>query len=179
MKDEYLAILGLGSNVGERESWLRQAVTCLQEIAGLSDVRVSSLYESVALLPPDAPADWDKPYYNVVISGNTLYSPRQLLEIVQKIETMLGREEDHRYWSPRIIDIDILAYGSEIVNEDDLVIPHRFLGQRVFTLLPLLEILPVWRFPIGSEMAGKTASQAYDELPILDKQNINKIENLW
>ena len=139
-------ILGLGSNLGNRQDNLRSAVYALSEY--VKHIRESRIIESKALLPENAPKDWDKPYFNMAIIGETKLLPQDLLLVVKAIEKTMGRE-DAQQWSPRVIDIDILAYGNEVVNEPNLVIPHSELMNRDFALKPLLELAPDWRHPLS------------------------------
>lgn len=140
-------ILGLGSNVGDRVGFLDQAVERLESCGALTNPRRSALYESDALLPENAPEDWDRPYYNTAIRGETKLSPHELLAAIKDIESSLGREEEHLRWSPRTIDIDILAYGDEHIHDSQLTIPHIGLQDRPFALLPLLDVFPEWKQP--------------------------------
>lgn len=137
-------ILGLGSNVGNRAEYLRLAICELAKF--IEDIKSSSILESEALLPENAPDTWNMPYLNMAIVGNTHLSPREVLTKIKEIEQMLGREKIG-HWSPRTIDIDILAMGNLMVNEPDLIIPHKELLHRDFALKPLLELVPDWKYP--------------------------------
>ena len=141
---EFEVILGLGSNVGDRAENLRAAICALA--LHLKNIRESTVLESAALLPENAPIDWDMPYLNMAIAGKTTLSPRELLSTIKEIEQKLGREKIG-HWSPRNIDIDILAFGDLQVDESDLTIPHKELLNRDFALKPLLELAPDWVHP--------------------------------
>lgn len=169
-------ILGLGSNVGNRRAQLGAAVAGLAEYVG--DMRVSSIYESAALLPEGAPPEWNMNFYNMAVAGMANLSPRELLKAVKQIEKNLGRNKTG-HWSPREIDIDILAMGNLIVNEPDLSIPHPELLKRDFALVPLAEIAPGWVHPL----AGKTAKDlcrpfAASGLKLLKKPVLLGIANI-
>jgi len=140
--------LSLGSNVGEREAQLRQAVQRL-EAAGVQVVRTSSVYET-------EPQDMrEQPWFlNLVLEVETSLSPAQLLAQIREIEESMGRMRDMPK-GPRRIDIDILLYGESIVETDDLQIPHPRLAQRRFVLEPLAELAPDLRHP----QSGKTVSE--------------------
>lgn len=130
-RDVYLS---LGSNLGDREDHLRTAGDLLKQRIEISGV--SSLYETDPVGVTDQP-----PFLNLVIRGITELSPRELLEFVKGIERDVGRRPTFR-WGPRVVDIDILMLGDEVIEEPDLVIPHRELTKRAFVLLPLTEIAP-------------------------------------
>ena len=147
-------ILGLGSNVGERKFFLRAAILLLQERQVIAQLQESTINEVAALLPAGAPQDWDLPYLNMAVAGDTTLSPVKLLEAIKQIELDLGRPPSER-WAPRVIDIDILAFGSLSYRADQLTIPHPSLCSREWALGPLVELWPSWRHPhsgmLGSE----------------------------
>lgn len=150
-----MVILGLGCNVGDRLSNLRQAFAHLQQLPDLTLMQVSPVYESDPLLPDKAPHDWDLPYLNLAISYQTKLSPQELLVKLKEIEAIMGRAV-HLTWSPRIIDIDILAWDALVLHEDNLIIPHPDLIERPFALFPLADIAPDWRYCVpGSYNTGK------------------------
>ena len=133
------AYLGLGSNLGDREALLRQAIQRLRahgEVAA-----VSGIYESPALLPKDAPTSWDIPYLNQVLALDSTLDADELLQAIQQIEADLGRKR-HARWAPRSMDIDILLYGNKAVASEAITIPHPHMHLRDFVLLPLAEIAP-------------------------------------
>ncbi len=141
-------ILGLGSNLGDRTANLQAAILAMGEF--LQDIRSSSIMETAALLPENAPETWDLPFYNMAIAGKTSLSPRELLVRIKEVEQKLGRNKIG-HWSPRTIDIDILAMlenGKNLrVNDVDLIVPHPELLNRDFALKPLLELVPEWKYP--------------------------------
>ena len=135
-----LVHLGLGSNLGDRKEFLSMAYNHLCSEA-IREFRASSIYESDPLLKMRQPK-----YFNMVICGLTVLSPPELLKKCQQIEISLGRIRRER-WGPRVIDIDILSYGSRIIDIDDLVIPHPEIENRSFVLMPMLELSPEWLHP--------------------------------
>ncbi|WP_119327962.1 dihydropteroate synthase [Cysteiniphilum halobium] len=139
-------VLGLGSNVGHKLSNLRQAVDLITKHVGQVQ-EVSPIYQSKALLPPNAPSTWDIDYYNLAILVQTDLDPEALLNEIKGIETKLGRDPDHAFWSPREIDIDILCCANLIYQSDYLTIPHKELLKRNFALKPLLDVYPCWHHP--------------------------------
>lgn len=131
------AYIGIGSNVGDRPGFCRQAVRALDSADAIRVTRVSSLYETAPVGGPP-----QRSFINVVAKIETQMEPRALLESCKRIEHRLGREPSDIRWGPRVVDLDILLYGSEKVSEPDLEIPHARLKERRFALIPLLEIDP-------------------------------------
>ena len=129
-----IAYLSLGSNMGDRESHLSQALADLDEAVEI--VKVSSLYETL----PWGEMNQDN-FYNIVVEIKTNLPPTDLLRLCQKIENNHGRERKEK-WGPRTIDIDILLYGEDKVSKLDLQIPHPYMNDRDFVIIPLTEINP-------------------------------------
>lgn len=158
-----LVVLGLGSNLGDRLGYLSAAIAELKPIF-LGEVKPSPVYESPALLKPSAPEEWNIPFYNMVIAGKCAFTPVELLKKAKEIEAALGREDRGR-WSPREIDIDILAVEEEVIEMNALYIPHPGLLQRDFAYLPFVDILPDWHYPVSGEHCGKTIKEIAAGLP--------------
>ena len=135
-----LVHLGLGSNLGDRKEFLTIACKHLRSEA-IMEFRASSVYESEPLLKMPQPK-----YFNMVVCGLTVLSPQELIKKCQQIEISLGRIRRER-WGSREIDIDILSYGSRIIDNDDLVIPHPEIENRSFVLMPMFELSPEWLHP--------------------------------
>lgn len=150
--------LGLGSNVGERLQYIQDAARWISNHGVIENITESRIYESDAILQEGAPDDWDRPYLNRVVTGNTTLSASDLLHYVKKCESELGRTY-RGVWAPREIDIDILAYGSQIASNSQLRVPHKWLLQRPFALVPMAEIWPGWIYPIQDQFYGKTAKE--------------------
>ena len=127
------AYLALGSNLGDRLERLREAVRLLEEIGGVDVVRSSRVYETDPVGPPQ-PA-----YLNAVIEVETSRSPVELLEACRAVEDALGRIRGER-WGPRTIDVDVLTFDEQTVDEPDLQIPHPRMHERGFVLVPLGEL---------------------------------------
>lgn len=144
-----MIILGIGSNLGDRLSHLRQALKFINELAQTQIMQVSPLYFSDALLPPNAPSSWHKPYINAAVLIKTQFEPLDLLAALKKIESLMGRKIDSERFSPRIIDIDILTFNDRHLNLPALKIPHQELCARPFALWPLLDIAPLWKPPLN------------------------------
>jgi len=134
--------LSLGSNIGDRESNLAQATMALSINLDVADIQSSSYYESEPLYNPDQPK-----FLNSVVSCGTTLKPFEFLDIVTRIETMLGRSETREKNQPRTIDIDILLHGDAILETEELTLPHPMLGLRKFVLLPFDEIASNFQIP--------------------------------
>lgn len=143
---EYMqTYLGLGSNIGDRRENLRCGIAALEK-GGVAVRRVSPVVESPALLPPDAPSDWNLPFLNLVLDAQTQHEPQALRQKIKTIEQSLGRSHDNR-WAPRALDIDILLWGDERIETETLTIPHRDVHRRSFVLTPLVALAPRLRLP--------------------------------
>ena len=135
--------LGLGSNLGDRRLNLSKALQMLEPAVHVE--AVSALYES----PPQPPAP-PPSYYNAACRVTTELSARELMRYTQGIQTALGRT-DTTHWAPRPIDIDILLYDDERIDEPGLVVPHPRIAQRAFVLQPLLDLDPGLVYPVTGE----------------------------
>jgi len=133
---EHTAYLGLGSNLGDREGTLREAIRRLDSLSATHVLTVSSVIETPPWGYINQPA-----FLNMAVQITTSLTPEVLLAALQKIETTLGRVRSEK-WGPRTLDIDILVYADEERNSATLSIPHPWLTNRRFVLLPLAEIAP-------------------------------------
>jgi 2-amino-4-hydroxy-6-hydroxymethyldihydropteridine diphosphokinase/dihydropteroate synthase len=155
-----MIILGIGSNLNDRLANLRLALKLLRQINGLTIIKVSPVYESDALLAEDAPIEWHIPYLNAAISCTCELNPSDLVTELKAIEIQIGRAKDYQRWSPRIIDIDILAWNEELIQTERLKIPHAGLCDRPFAIWPLADLAPNWRYCVpNNEYTGKTAAE--------------------
>ncbi|QXK91751.1 2-amino-4-hydroxy-6-hydroxymethyldihydropteridine diphosphokinase [Neoehrlichia mikurensis] len=130
-------VLSLGSNCGDRLSNIQLASRMLPIMGKV----YSCIYESKALLPYGAPISWDIPFLNMAIAGYTNLLPCMFLHHVKKIENFLGKR-NKKFWSPRIIDIDIILWDNININTDVLQIPHKYMHCRDFVLVPICDICP-------------------------------------
>lgn len=131
-----IVYLSLGSNKGDRIGYVQQAASLLGADEGISIVRTSAFYESEPWNMNTK--NW---FVNAVVEAKTKYSPQELLEVCQKIEKQLGRtSEEKNQYQDRTIDIDILFYNKDIINEENLIIPHKYVHLRAFTLVPMMEL---------------------------------------
>jgi 2-amino-4-hydroxy-6-hydroxymethyldihydropteridine diphosphokinase len=130
------AYVGLGANLGNREETLQRAVSLLTAAEGVEVLAVSELSETDPVGVVDQPR-----FLNGAVAVETTLSARGLLDALLAIEQSLGRERVER-WGPRTIDLDLLLYGDEIVDEPGLRVPHPRLHERRFALEPLAELDP-------------------------------------
>ena len=151
-----IVYLSLGSNKDDRIGYIQQANLQLGALEGVEIIRTSAFYESE---PWNMKSEnW---FVNAVVELKTTLTPHQLLEQCQRIEKQLGRKPSQPgVYEDRTIDIDILFYKKEIINEPDLIIPHKYLHLRAFTLVPLLELIPDFEHPV----LHKTISQLHEDL---------------
>lgn len=148
------AAVGLGSNVGDRFAYLEGASHQLKETTGVQVIAQSAMYETAPVGHLE-----QAHFLNQAILLTTSLSPRALLQVLQDIEKMAGRTREI-HWGPRTLDMDLLFYGDLIVADHDLQIPHPFLHQRAFVLIPLMDVAPDWVHP----GLGKTILQLANEV---------------
>ncbi|ADZ18582.1 MULTISPECIES: dihydropteroate synthase [Chlamydia] len=141
MITKHFICLSLGSNLGNRFENFRRAFSLLKEL-GIEDLQSSIILETKALLLPDSPKEWDLPFFNSVLIGRTALSPKELLSGIKHIERKLGRDPNALPWSPRILDVDILLYGDENYQQDDIIIPHHRILERPFLLSLVASLCP-------------------------------------
>jgi 2-amino-4-hydroxy-6-hydroxymethyldihydropteridine diphosphokinase len=151
--DRHRVYLSLGSNVGERELQLREAIRRL-EAAG-KVFAVSSFYETEPVEVADQP--W---FLNCAVGIETGKTPQEMMELLLGIEREMGRRRVQKK-GPRTIDLDILLFGDEAIDTAELTIPHPAMAERRFMLEPLAEIAPQARHPV----LGKSVRDMLDALP--------------
>ncbi len=146
------ALVGLGSNVGDRRASLAHAVSLLRGAPSVRVVALSALYET----PP-----WgytaQAPFLNAVLSLDTALGPRQLLVALKSFEARIGRRRTFR-WGPRVIDLDLLAYDDLTLDRPGLSLPHPAIPDRAFVLVPLADVDPGYRSPDGRAIPELLAS---------------------
>ena len=139
------AFVGLGSNLGEREATLWKALEGLGATEGIEVLAISSFRETEPVGVVDQPR-----FVNAAAALETSLSPRELLERLLDVERSLGRHRAvEERWGPRTLDLDLLLYGGESIDEPGLEVPHPRLTERAFVLEPLLELDPDLRLPDG------------------------------
>lgn len=143
------AYLGLGSNLGDR---FRNISEAIRRLAGREDIVVkdaSSVYETEPVGDPSQPK-----YLNAAIRVETKLEAKKLLKVCLAVEREMGRVR-HERWESRIIDIDLLFYGSEVLSTRELTLPHPLLHEREFVLRPLADIAPELVHPMLDESIGQ------------------------
>ena len=145
--------IGLGSNMGFKRRNIETAIDNIENIPGVDLVKKSSLYET----EPWGKTDQDK-FLNQVIMIETNLGADELLDCLLEIEIKMGRQRLEK-WGPRVIDLDILLYGNQVIQTDRLRVPHRHMRERLFVLIPLQEIGTELRFPDNGVTIGEVLSR--------------------
>jgi 2-amino-4-hydroxy-6-hydroxymethyldihydropteridine diphosphokinase len=135
------AYVGLGANLGPKEVTLLRAVDLLAAEDGIEVLELSELRETSPVGVADQPD-----FLNAALAVETSLTPRELLDVLLRVERELGRVREER-WGPRTIDLDLLVYGDETVHEPGLRVPHPRLHERRFALEPLAELEPELEIP--------------------------------
>lgn len=150
----HTAYIALGSNIGNKEQYLNQAVESLRQTPGCNVTRVSSFLTT----EPYGVTDQDN-FLNGCLKLRTLLTPHELLDVLHRLEQEAGRERIIR-WGPRTLDLDIIFYDDLILEDEDLCIPHVDMYRRDFVLKPLHEIAPYKRHPCSR----RTVQEMLEEL---------------
>lgn len=132
--------LSLGSNIGNRKKNLEKAVAELNK-NNIKGIKISSLYETEPVGPKQ------RNFYNIAGKFKTNLNPRELLKVLKQTEQKLGRIKTY-HWGPRVIDIDILFYGKQVIKSKNLIIPHKEIINRAFVLVPMAEISANYIHPV-------------------------------
>jgi 2-amino-4-hydroxy-6-hydroxymethyldihydropteridine diphosphokinase len=151
----------LGSNMGNREAFLSKALTEIDATIGKISKK-SKIYQTEPWGEKE-----QEDFLNIAVEVETKLKPKKILEKIHEIEKLLDREETYK-WGPREIDIDILFYGEEMISEVDLTIPHPFIHERKFTLIPLAEIAPELYHPIMGANIMDLLLECEDQSEVLE-----------
>lgn len=135
--------IALGSNLGDRQTLLKQALCDLESLHEKEEFLASPFLETA---PQDCPPGSPN-FLNAVVEIETSLLPMALLEALQKLEVKAGRSKDHRFHEPRTLDLDILYYGEVVLDEPGLQLPHPRIRERYFVLKPLADIRPNLTLP--------------------------------
>ncbi|MBW1708556.1 MAG: 2-amino-4-hydroxy-6-hydroxymethyldihydropteridine diphosphokinase [Deltaproteobacteria bacterium] len=134
--------LGFGSNLGDRKKNLEVALNKIEGLGNTALVKVSPFYSTRPV--GQTGQDW---FLNAAALIETGMTPQELMKALLMIEQEMGRERVTK-WGPRLIDLDILFFGQKVIEENNLTVPHPYLSQRRFVLLPLNDIAPEWVHPV-------------------------------
>ncbi|HMS35295.1 MAG TPA: 2-amino-4-hydroxy-6-hydroxymethyldihydropteridine diphosphokinase [Ignavibacteria bacterium] len=157
MKEVYL---GLGSNKGERISFIEKAVSEIGHLPGTKIFTRAGIYET----EPWGNIEQDD-YLNTVIGINTTMKAEDLLKELKRIEKHIGRMENKK-WSEREIDIDLLFYGDDIIDNDNMIVPHGHIDKRRFVLVPMNEIAPDLIHPVFKKSISQLLDSTTDNLKV-------------
>jgi 2-amino-4-hydroxy-6-hydroxymethyldihydropteridine diphosphokinase len=156
--------IALGSNLGDREANIREAIRLAGEGGGLMVVKVSPLYESEPWGQEDQPR-----FVNAVMEARTGLKPHELLGYLKRIEAGMGREKAEK-WGPRIIDLDIIFYGARVVKDEEIELPHPRAHERAFVMVPLSDIAPGLIDPLSGAPVSELAER-------LGKEGLRRMED--
>ncbi|MDX1497390.1 MAG: 2-amino-4-hydroxy-6-hydroxymethyldihydropteridine diphosphokinase [Salinisphaeraceae bacterium] len=160
------AFIGLGANLGDPANQLRSALQRLAELDAIKLVKQSSLYRTAPLGPAGQPH-----YCNAVAELQTSLSARALLRQLLNTEKAMGRTRDAERWGPRRIDLDLLVFGDDMINEPGLQVPHPEMHKRNFVLLPLAEIAPQLQIPGLGQVGDLAASVGAEGIEFWSEAN--------
>ncbi len=158
-------IVAVGSNLGDRLSYIQKAGVFLSNLSDKTAIK-SSIWESEPV------GDAKYTFLNSVARIFTSVEPRELLGRFKDFEQTCGREKNPKRWGPRVIDLDLIGYGDLVIQQEDLIIPHPEYRKRLFVLLPLQEVDDEWRDPV----TGIHIEKLTEEAP---RMQINKTEYDW
>ena len=163
--------LGLGGNLGTPAQSFRRAVSALEK-AGMRDIVTSPLYQTA---PVDCVAN-TPPFTNAALTGTWPKTPKELLAACQDIEQCLGRPRSHSSRESRIVDLDILLFGDQVMQRPNLIVPHPRLAERLFALAPLADIAPTYPVP-GT---NKTVKELYDAFAgTAEGSEVQRFQDTW
>lgn len=143
VRKRHLAFIALGSNIGDGEKNLKDAIDLLNNNRMIRVCKKSAFFKTKPWGKTDQPD-----FYNAAIEIETIYEPKELLDVLLTFEKLMGRVRKEK-WGSRIIDLDIIFFDDLILYTDDLKIPHPYANERLFVMKPLLEIAPFFIDPVS------------------------------
>ncbi len=159
------AYVGLGSNLDDPVGHVHRALAELQAVEGCEVTATSPLFRSAPMGPPDQ--GW---YVNAVAALEVALGPRALLDRLQAIEQVHGRNRSGQRWGPRTLDLDLLLYGDRVIDEAGLQIPHPGLTKRNFVVYPLLLVAPELVLPNGRPLSEVASALDHKGLERMDNE---------
>jgi 2-amino-4-hydroxy-6-hydroxymethyldihydropteridine diphosphokinase len=168
-----ISYIGIGSNQADPINQAKQAISALKKLPETQLIISSSLYCSTPMGPQDQPD-----YINAVVQLDTQLSPLKLLDALQQIELTQGRVRKNNRWGPRTLDLDIILYGNQQINNARLIVPHYGMKVREFVLYPLLEIAADLVLPDGTVLSKLTTACDKNGLRICDTKGTKKVISL-
>ncbi len=154
-------VIGLGANLNNPQQQVFDACNELLQHPDIQQFQVSSLYSSTPMGPRDQPD-----YVNAVATFNTSLAAHALLDLLQHIEKLHGRVR-HQHWGPRTLDLDLLFYGNEHINDERLTVPHPGMLEREFVVVPFAELRPNYILPNGVSALTHSNSLDLKELRLI------------
>lgn len=160
--------IGIGTNLQNRKKNIERAIQLLESSPEVKKTKLSPIVENPALVPENAPIDWQKPYLNAVLEVEWSASAPELLNYLKEIEKQMGRSETAARWSPRLIDLDLLLFGQEQLKHPQFEVPHKEMWNRSFVLDAIKHLNSEIKIPGSTE----TALQRSRSIGKLEKSHI-------
>lgn len=159
--------ISFGSNIGNREDYIKEAISLINSSGLISEIKISRMLNTKALLKKGSPKSWDMDFLNCVLVGSTDFGAHALYNELYKIEYVVGGHK--MSWAPRKLDIDILLYGDLCVSTSKLTIPHSELLKREFLVELISEVDPEMRYTGGGYFFNRTFGKVKERLE--DREN--------
>jgi 2-amino-4-hydroxy-6-hydroxymethyldihydropteridine diphosphokinase len=156
--------IGLGANLNQPEQTIRQALLELQKLDNVEFVTQSKLYSSAPMGPQDQPD-----YVNAVALVRIFLIAHDLFKLTCDIEQKHGRTRNGEHWGPRTLDLDILLFGQQMINDEHLTVPHYGMKEREFVIYPMLDISPDLVLPCGTKLQALTKSVSLNGMTAINE----------